>query len=228
MEVQVVYCVLTLSFFVFLVFRWKSVLRKQSTFQRVPFEWERRPIFKVDRNQMEIRKGMCNFLSLFAACKVNVRLLFIYNQLGSILLILIQCLFFLTSHLFQQFIHLVFLPFVCRTWPSAPARHRTKQEGRDNMKSQRASSLGSLITLTPALMSSGRSSRTTSGQTPCSTTWYVYERVNISFAVTFHNKQTSFSCMFYFNVIFEWMFRVSFWSNLFQPPGQETFLLCLV
>jgi len=52
---------LLLSFFFLLVFRWKSILWKQTTFQRVPSERERRPVFKVDRNQMEIRKGMCRF-----------------------------------------------------------------------------------------------------------------------------------------------------------------------
>lgn len=41
------------------------------------------------------------------------------------------------------------------------------------MKSQKASSLGSLIMPTLELMSLGRSSRTTSGQILCSTTWYV-------------------------------------------------------
>lgn len=49
--------------FYFAVFWWKSVLRKQSTFQRIPFEWERRSVFKVNRNQMEIRKGVIWFLN---------------------------------------------------------------------------------------------------------------------------------------------------------------------
>lgn len=48
------------------VFWWKSVLWKQSTFQRVPSEWEWRPIFKVNRNQMEIRKGKCALCSIFS------------------------------------------------------------------------------------------------------------------------------------------------------------------
>lgn len=67
-----------------------------------------------------------------------------------------------------------------RTWPSAQARHRIKLEGRGNMKNQRASSPGSLIMLMLELMSLVRSSRMTSGQTPCSTTWYVYPQTLIS------------------------------------------------
>lgn len=66
---------------------------------------------------------------------------------------------------------------ICRTWPSAPARHRTKREGRGNMKNQRASSPGSLITLMQVLMSLERSSRMISGQILCSTTWYVWHSV---------------------------------------------------
>lgn len=53
------------------------------------------------------------------------------------------------------------------------------------MKSQRASSLGSLITPMLALMSSGRSSRMTFGQTLCSTTWYVYDQVNVTLLVAY-------------------------------------------
>lgn len=48
------------------VFWWKSVLWKQSTIQRVPSEREWRPIFKVNRNQMEIRKGKCALCSIFS------------------------------------------------------------------------------------------------------------------------------------------------------------------
>lgn len=48
------------------------------------------------------------------------------------------------------------------------------------MKNQRASSLGSLIMPMLELMSLVRSSRMTSGQTRCSTTWYVYPQTLIS------------------------------------------------
>lgn len=64
-------------------------------------------------------------------------------------------------------------PLLGRTWPSAPARRRTKQEGRGNTKSQKASSPGSPTTPTLEPTSLGRSSRTTSGRTLCSTTWCV-------------------------------------------------------
>lgn len=69
------------------VFWRKPVLRKQSTFQRVPFEWEWRPILKVNRNQMEIRKGMCiPFLKVFFCSKeLNKGLLF--SLLSSFVLI---------------------------------------------------------------------------------------------------------------------------------------------
>lgn len=79
---------------------------------------------------------------------------------------------FLNFPLFFSFCPLLYC--ICRTWPSAPARHRTKREGRGNTKSQRASSLGSPITPMPGLTSWERSSRTTSGQTPCSITWCVF------------------------------------------------------
>lgn len=52
------------------------------------------------------------------------------------------------------------------------------------MKSQRASLLGSLITLMLVLMSLERLSRMTSGQTLCSTTWYVYNRTWMACAMT--------------------------------------------
>lgn len=61
------------------------------------------------------------------------------------------------------------------------------------MKNQRASSLGSLIMLMPVLMSLERSSRTTSGQTLCSTTWYVYNLIWQAWAMTNPNM---------FNVVF--------------------------
>lgn len=51
------FAVLPLCTFGFVVFWWKPILWKQSPFQRVSSEWEWRPIFKVNRNQMEVRKG---------------------------------------------------------------------------------------------------------------------------------------------------------------------------
>lgn len=83
------------------------------------------------------------------------------------------------------------------------------------MKSQRASSLGSLIMPMLALMSSGRSSRMTSGQTLCSTTWYVYSQVNVTLLVAYKFPKLPLSttsrhlltlCI-YLSFIFVWMLQ---------------------
>lgn len=104
------------------------------------------------------------------------------------------------------------LTVLLRTWPSARARPPPTRLARSvSTTSRRASSPGSRSTRTQGPTSWARSSRTTSGPTHCSTTWWVHAVLSLHLTRSQGIEQRCYCAVGQYG---DWKRFLLIWSNI--------------